>query len=535
MDALIVVAILLTVALLYRKVTRLWWTWDDVYHLHIVAEHRLLDFFTNGALWLSIQSQLFTPLLSTTYKAELACFGPNPLPFYVVQLIELAAVAVALCFTLRLWISRAAAASASFLFLTGTVVTVMATQLDVMHYMHSALLSIGSAALFAMALRRNRTLLGILSAALYLLAMLSKEIAVPLPAVLVVLPERDLRSRVRAMWPHAIVLAVYFAWRYEMLGKLIGGYGWTFGPRDAPLLLLRTAWSVARTFAGPRLAIGIPFVILVACGILLRMRSRFAIAAVLVAFAVAIGPIVPVAVHYEHRFAWAAWICAAIVFAAGADTLRNRRMALAMMVAAPLFGLFVNRLQWKSEFNLAKRMSDEGRVFTDLEGGDLLRMPAIPPGFMFQLAWFKEFMLHRAGGTMWFYDDLYLCSGAKPRRVFGFDERTRQVREITAEIPAIAARYCASIRPNEPLALHFHFDNSRRLLTWNLGPYADGYTVVSGNGFLAYDVKRRDGLQLFVEKGLAFRLRHRSPQGWVTYSPELTLDLTKDQDLTWRR
>ena len=65
---------------------------------------------------------------------------------------------------------------------------------------------------------------------------------------------------------------------------------------------------------------------------------------------------------------------------------------------------------------------------------------------MFQLAWFKEFMLHRAGGTMWFYDDLYLCSGAKPRRVFGFDERTRQIREITAEIPAIAARYCASIR-----------------------------------------------------------------------------------------
>ena len=136
---------------------------------------------------------------------------------------------------------------------------------------------------------------------------------------------------------------------------------------------------------------------------------------------------------------------------------------------------------------------------------------------------------------MWFYDDLYLCSGAKPRRVFGFDERTRQVREITAEIPAIAARYCASIRPNEPLALHFHFDNSRRLLTWNLGPYADGYTVVSGNGFLAYDVKRRDGLQLFVEKGLAFRLRYRSLQGWVTYSPEFSLDLTRDQDLTWRR
>ena len=40
---------------------------------------------------------------------------------------------------------------------------------------------------------------------------------------------------------------------------------------------------------------------------------------------------------------------------------------------------------------------------------------------------------------------------------------------MTAEIPAIASRYCASFR-NAPLDLHFHYDERRHLLTWDLGP-----------------------------------------------------------------
>jgi len=215
-DALIVVAIILTVALLYRKVTRLWWTWDDAYHLHRAVELRVIDYFIDGSVWLSMPSQLFTPLLGASYDAELSLFGPNSVPFYVVQLTELAILAVALAFALRLWMSRAAAACASFLFLTGTVVTVMAMQLMVMHYIQSVILSIAGAALFAMAMRSGRKLPGILSAALYLLAMLAKEIAVPLPAVLLVLPERDFRARMRAIWPHAVAAVVYFVWRYAL-------------------------------------------------------------------------------------------------------------------------------------------------------------------------------------------------------------------------------------------------------------------------------------------------------------------------------
>ncbi|MBV8545398.1 MAG: hypothetical protein JO088_11700 [Acidobacteria bacterium] len=533
-DALLVAAILITVALLYHKVTRLWWIWDDTFLLHIVSEHRVLDYFVDGSVWRSMPQQLFTPLLTTSYEAELALFGPNAVAFHVVHLIELAALAIALAFALRLWMSRAAAACASFLFLVGTPTAVMAMQTMLMHYIESVILGIVAAALFARAMRSGRNVPLIASALLYLLAMLAKEIAIPLLVILLILPERDLRARLRAVWPHGLELILYFAWRFAILGKVIGGYVWTFGLTELPLLLLRTVAKIVGTFAGPRLAIGIPFVLLILIGLLLRLRSRVSAVAIVIAFAAAIGPIIPVAVYYDHRFAWCAWICTAILFAAGADTLRNRRLALSLMIGVPLLGAVVNRQQWKGEFNRAKRMSDEGLVFSDLEPGDAIRMPAIVPGVMFQVAWVKEFVLHRPPGTLWFYDDLYLCSGQKPRRVFGFDERTRQVREITAEIPAIAGRYCASFR-NEPLNLHFHYDERRHLLSWDLGPYADGYTFVASNGFLAYEVERHGGLQLFGMKDQTFRVRYRSPAGWVTYSPELTIDFSRDRELTWRR
>jgi hypothetical protein len=494
----------------------------------------MLDYFAGGSVWRSMPQQLFTPLLTTSYEAELALFGPNAVAFHIVHLIELAALAIALAFALRLWMSRAAAACASFLFLVGTPTAVMASELMLMHYIESVILSILAAALFARAMRSERKLPLIASALLYFLAMLAKEIAIPLLLVLLILPERELRARLRAVWPHGLALIIYFAWRFAILGKVIGGYVWTFGLAELPLLLMRTIAKIVGTFAGPRLAIGIPFVLLILFGMLLRLRSRFSVIAIAVAFGAAIGPIIPVAVYYDHRFAWCAWICTAIVFAAGADTLRNRRLALSIMIAASLLGAVVNRQQWKSEFNAAKRLSDEGIVFTDLEAGDAIRMPAIVPGVMFQVEWVKEFLLHRPAGTLWFYDDLYLCSGQKPRRVFGFDERTKQVREITAEIPAIASRYCASFR-NAPLKLHFHYEASRHLLSWDLGPYEDGYTFVAGNGFLAYEVERHGGLQLFGMKDQTFRVRYRSPAGWVTYSPELTLDFSRDRDLTWQR
>jgi hypothetical protein len=35
--------------------------------------------------------------------------------------------------------------------------------------------------------------------------------------------------------------------------------------------------------------------------------------------------------------------------------------------------------------------------------------------------------------------------------------------------------------------------------------------------------------------GLTLRVRYESPDGWVTYSPELALDFARQPDLVWHR
>ena len=49
----IVFAVLLAVSavLLYRKITRLFWTYDDAYLLRIAAAHPARDHFAGGAIW----------------------------------------------------------------------------------------------------------------------------------------------------------------------------------------------------------------------------------------------------------------------------------------------------------------------------------------------------------------------------------------------------------------------------------------------------------------------------------------------------
>src|SRR5205823_11063218 len=123
--------------------------------------------------------------------AKLALFGPEPEPFYAVQLAEIALTAAALFLTLGLCLPRAAAATAALLFITGPPICTVATQLMLMHYLESIFLAIVSAALFTIGMRRNGRFWDALSALTYLGAMLAKEIAVPLPLVLLVLPEND--------------------------------------------------------------------------------------------------------------------------------------------------------------------------------------------------------------------------------------------------------------------------------------------------------------------------------------------------------
>jgi len=172
-------------------------------------------------------------------------------------------------------------------------------------------------------------------------------------------------------------------------------------------------------------------------------------------------------------------------------------------------------------------MSEEARGFMTLDGQSVIRNPLVPPNAMNEFRWMKEDVARKPRGTLWFYDDLYVCSGhAAGKHIWQFD--AHHLHEIKdASVP------CGGIR-EAPIAAHFRYDGS--VLSWSLGPYADGaWRFVFDDGTQAYDVPRDDAFQIGAAPQMAFRIRYSSPDGWITYSPQLTLDLAHQRDIVWHR
>jgi hypothetical protein len=531
-DAAFGLAIVALVWLLYRKVTRLWWTYDDAYTLHVVTTHTFRDFFASAEVW---PQKLYTPLEKVAYKLELAGFGLDTVRWYLLHLFLAAAAAVSLYAAARCYFRPFAAFVSSTLFVAAVPLCSQTTELGSTHYFQAIALAGVAVALYVRALRGEmvgrasarpdglKPVLLIASAAFYLLAMLAKETVVPLIILLVVLPDRDFRTRARYAAGHAVALIAYLVARRAVIGTLLGGYGWAVERGEWPSLILALPRKLVLGMAGQGVVAGAVLLVLIAIGVAASLRSRRAIALFLVALFLAVGPIVPVSKEMQRRYVVMPWLCLSIAFVAGVETLR-RRTAAVLLIAAPVMAIVANRQEWRYEFARMKRMSDEARVFFDLPPNGLLRAPIVPPAAMGELSWLKSDYAHRPAGAGWFYDDLYLClHGAADKRVWQYEAGTRDVREVTPSISSIARQSCSSIRADAPLAATFR--TREGVLFWDFGPYTDGaYRVLIADGAQAFDVPRRDGFRLPGVKTLALRVRYQSPAGWVTYSPDIMVD-----------
>ena len=140
------------------------------------------------------------------------------------------------------------------------------------------------------------------------------------------------------------------------------------------------------------------------------------------------------------------------------------------------------------------------------------------------------------GRGRWFQDDLYLCLRREPLgRVWGYDQGMRRVVDITARIPALRDQLCSSIRWDAPLSTRFH--DSGGALYWDLGPYPKGkYSFLMGDGAATFEMPRNAAFQMQERAPfLLLRVKYESPEGWVTYSPELRVPLVEGEGVNWRR
>jgi hypothetical protein len=400
-------ALAVLIWLLYRKVTRLWWTYDDAYTLHVVTTHTFRDFFVSADVW---PQKLYTPLEKSAYKLQLAWFGMNTVRWFTLHLFVAWAAAMGVYAAARCYFRPVAAFVSAVLFAASVPICSQTTELGSTHYFQAIALGGLALVLYVRALRTSRYSLAIASAALYLLAMLAKETVVPLAVLLIALPDRDVRTRARYAAGHALALLAYLAARRAVIGTLFGGYGWAVERAEWPSLLLALPQKFILGMAGKGVVVGAILLIVIAIGVAASLRNRRAIVVFVVASFLAAGPVVPVSKEMQRRYVVMPWLCLSIAFVAGVETLRRRRaVAAILLIAAPALAIAANRQEWRYEFARTKRMSDEARVFFDLPSNGLLRAPIVPPAAMGELTWLKTDYAKHAAGAGWFYDDIYVC------------------------------------------------------------------------------------------------------------------------------
>lgn len=489
------------VVLLYRKSVRLYWTYDDPWFLHVALMRRWTEGFTYRDIW---HQNLFTPVLTATYDLFASTLGLEPRRWYAAQLVLLVALAFAVYTALRLYTDEIAAAAGALLFIAGPPLANVAAHLGVIHYVEAMLFTV--LAFIAFAKGRD-----VLSAVLYLIAILAKEIAVPLPGLLFLLDPRR-----RRVIPHAIALAVYTAWRLLVVGLPVAGYGWAMEARD----LVPVPWKMLVLFGTTGIVLLLLLLVVIVPALRTRRRALIAAAGVLLA----IGPILPVAKELAPRYVLMLWLWACAGFAIGVTKFKWRWVAIVAVMAV---AVIVNRQMWTFEYTRAKRMSDEAYVWVHERGDVLLRNPAIPPGTMPYLAWLKEDYFHHARGARWLYDDIYLCTHPmEGRRILEYNAASRRVEAVQAR--------CTPGRENVPLVLDF--EHRGDALHWRFGPYTNGtWRIILADGEHAWEVPRQSAYRLGTAKQLALRIGYRSPEGWVTYSPPIALDFTRQTRTTWRR
>jgi hypothetical protein len=518
--------------LLYRKVLRLWWTYDDANILHTIVDDRVADYFLNRAVW---PQQLFTPLLMVVFKLQMSLFGLETVRWYTLHLSIACLTTLAVYGACRLFLDVGPALTASALFTLGAPLCSVVTQLSTVHYFVAIIFGALATIAYVIALRKGSAPVAIASASLYLAAMLAKEIAVPLPLFFLSLPLRDLRSRLRYAIGHGAALLIYLTWRRAVIGTFFGAYSWVIDRGEWPGLLLSLPWRVIRAAGGAGLPLGLVLIVIMGACMVAAIRRKSVILVLIMAGVVATAPLLPLAKEVNRRYVVVPWLAWSVAFAAAVSTLRDRQHTTVFLIVAPLIAVVVNRQEWSDVFRVRQRMSQEGRFFLDMPSDGLLRMPITPSSTMRELNWLKTVYLGKSGGAISFYDDFFLCvHGLGGKRVWQYDDNARGVVEITPRAVQISRRHCATVRAVAPLSARFHFD--KPALYWDLGPYTDGrYTVLLGDGIEAFQVPRHDALNVPGATGFDLRIRYDSPQGWTTYSPDLPLDFVRRSDFAWRR
>lgn len=527
----------------YKSVINGFWLNDDTQILLFAIKYRPWDYFFSPDVWQAFSANNFTPWGIFSFAIDWTIFGLAPRYFYFHHLVSLCSVAAAAYVVLRQWFSPFPSFSGVLLFVASPPLAEAAHILMVRHYIEGLFFALLSTYFFIKASRKNDRWFFVLSALFYLFACSAKEIYVPLIFVLFLLQESSLQNRLRHILPSLVVALVYILWRWYMLGRLSGGYGLHLSQQDSVLFLpsvidamstdaevhLKSWWR----WSGAATTLSALIVLF-----MLNKKLCLFIGAIMI---IVLLPIVPVSSIMTTRYVLLFTFCWTILHVATFDSLLKNWTSLFVRGSVVIWGIllvsifiFISSSGLISLRSVGEQQGKEGSFFLGRgSNGDLLLNPASPGWYFEGLTWLRTQVLHLPEGPKLNTDTRLLCLEnqlyAQYERIWYFDPAKRVMisEHITEYLDGFCTKELLSLIKNDAhISVAIEYHNAE--IFWEFGSYKDGtYVLLFGNAadnLYPLPVKGSRYVTL-KDSSINFRLRYSSPEGWVTYSPLLTLEI----------
>ena len=524
---------------LYGNIIHLWWTYDDPQTLKHAIRYSPLQYFFQPHIWQEYTPRFLTPLLLYSFDIDIFLFDLTPQWFYVHQLFIIWLCSIMVYLILKKWVQRPFAFLGAGLFLLGSPVAVIAQQLMTRHYVDGLLFALISLYLFVKSLEKSKIGWAYGSALVYALSMAAKELYVPLAFLLIALPHGKWKQRLKYSVPHFVLLLLYVGWRLWMLGTLWGGNDGHISARNVIFL----PYNAIHPFFEPKSPFGIiAAVAVIGASIIFLTKNWKRVFFVLWVWGLILFPILPVAHSPNPRFFLVVWLAVALFLSFMTsffwnNGLSGKIISAGLLLIVLLHTLFDSRRVWHNHLPSAYRSSDEGMFIFDGAGpNDLLRQPFYEGGHYFEgIQFLKRYRGIPAAGK-WFHDDIYMCEhDLSGKKIWQYAATEGRLLDITGSIEGIAKAYCGRIISDAPLSIRANY--SKNVASWELGPYTDGhYAFLTGDGMTKTNVPPTGFMRVHFENFMKFRIRYESPEGWITYSPDLTVRIQDNKmEINWER
>lgn len=515
----------------------IWWWWgDDPAVLKLAINHGYWDFFFSPASSRELTASNFTPLVFATFKLNFDLFGLSPAFFYLHQQLALCLALVLLYILCRRWLSPLGSLVTVMFFMLSRPALLSGEYLSQRHYVEGLIFGLGATLCFIKSMEERSSILILAAALLYLLAALSKEIYVALPAILVAVPVGKWKERLGRLWPMFLVIPIYALWRFWMLGGL-GGYGldwWT------PRSILRSP-STVLNILGWKGWVSKLFILGVGAALLIGVKKEWKIFGVILG-AMVLLPVIPVIELRAIRYAFLSSLVIALMVGLSFDAIAGTRKDSIRRYAAILLVLVVLGLQWWKDvvtWRTEQRcLFQQGRVEGEYvlskgKGNEFIKDPYNAPVFFDGLGWLRLHLLGLCAGPRPMFDPICLIK-EKEYEILSYNKQRKAL--VPEDYSEEMRRFEGSIRNERPLWLKIWY--SEPVIMWEFGPWKKGrYSVIFEGYYQTYiDLPRQGKIPLKLPEAKTVRLKYVSAEGWVGYSPPLLLEPKSGATLLqWQR